>query len=220
MKIKKNKVMHNLHDEMEKHYIDPDGKILPEAIDLGMLHLKFISEIHQAKEIMFTDGKPEAGIFIDDFYLSLVTESLHHDALKANRDNINAQIASVEAVSKPVAEHLRMSVFSTFSDILDNKMFQYPTCNLMFRLFIVNAVKNIMLAYIFMSEAVTQNDDSKKFLAYANFHCVNDILDYIAFACNVDLKNYTDMGYQSQLYTHQTSKKLAQHLSEKEWQKK
>jgi hypothetical protein len=127
MDIQKEKATQSLHGAMREHYVDSKGKIIVEAVDLGMLILEFFSGMHEAKTIL-AKTSPEMGNRLDDFFLSLVTENMDVESVSKNRNTLNATIEYMSSIDEPTAEYLRSYLYGTFMDLLEYRVCEFPVC--------------------------------------------------------------------------------------------
>lgn len=205
MEIQKNNKNQSLHQAMQEHYIDADGKTIVEAVALGMLFLELMSGMHESKVIL-AKAESRNAVRFDDFFMSLVSENMDDAAFKENRHLVNAQIEVLSGVNREAAEHVRTLVYGTFLDLLNNKFFIFPGVNILLRTLIAESVMRFVNAYIFSGLADKDKEMSK--VAYANFQCQNHPLSMIAFLCNQKLLNYFQMNIKVEKYTHEISKVL------------
>lgn len=199
--IKARKVKHNpsLVDSMRELYVDKEGNTISDAVDLGLLFLKFADGVSLCKEIALKSGL-ESAYAIDFFFLSLIVEASDLESYRHNEVRLHAELEKWKYKSNDLGLQMQDVVFSSFLPILNNAVFTDPAAGIALRFSWLESVDRMGNAHAF--------SEKDPMIAFANFQCSYHPIALISFLCSQDIETYKKMSMRVESFVYQSATKI------------
>lgn len=201
-----------LDEKMHQLYVDHEGATIVEAVQLGNEILNFFTELHATIECAIScEERAELFHIINDFYISLGLESFSLEAYNHNKDAIGAQIETIKDYHRETGMAVQDCVTGSFLRIVQNEFFQDPSCNIILRVLLVEAITRNMNAHYYCIEPIDDkhSESQNVFITYSNMQASFHSLAMIAFLCSGDQAAYMEMNRAAESYANKMCSELA-----------
>lgn len=189
----------SLVTHMQELYVNPDGKIVVEAIDLGLLFLAFFDGVAKCKEIAYKKGLP-LGHALDHMFLTLIESSSSKEGYEKHEKHTRSTVERWKAADEELGLQVQDVIYSVFIPCINNKLFTHETANVALRFAWFEGMGRHANGYFFASK--------EELIGFANLQCSYSILSLIAFLCSQDIETYKKMGTRVEQFVFQSSKKV------------